>query len=153
MAELPTYISLADAADRFRVSRTWLTHLVESGKIRAVKLDGGKIAVAEGDVDMTVQHASKRDELWKRVKHLDGNPIGVGDARKKYALGAASLNRWIELGYVRVIDNTRGGGRGRKRILNEADVAYAALVANERGRRPGKRIFTPEFVPPHIVMN
>jgi len=63
-----------------------------------------------------------------------------------------SIYRWIERGYVRVLDDQRGGGRGRKRLLNEADVAYAALVAKERGKREGRRILTPEFIPPHCVL-
>jgi hypothetical protein len=144
--ELPTYIPVAEATEKYRVGRRELDRLVESGRVRAVQVNGG-IAVAEEDVKETTIRPS---DLWDRVKGLDGEPIGLGEARRKYRLGAASLNRWVELGYVRVLDDQRGGGRGRKRMLNEADVAYIALVADERGRRPGRRILTPEFSPPHV---
>jgi hypothetical protein len=146
-AELPTYIPVAEATEKYRGGRRELNRLVDSGRVRAVKINGG-IAVAEEDVRETTLQPS---DLWKRVKHLDGVPIGMGEACRKYRLGFASLNRWIELGYVRVVDDQRGGGRGRKRAVNEADVAYAALVANERGRRRGRRIFTLELLPPHMT--
>lgn len=144
--ELPTYIPLAEATEKYRVGRRELGRLVESGRVRAAHVNGD-VVVAEEDVKETTIRPS---DLWKRVKHLDGEPIGLGEARRKYRLGAASLNRWVEQGYVRVIDDQRGGGRGRKRMLNEADVAYIALVANERGRRRGRRILTPDLVPPHF---
>ena len=49
------------------VARKSLTQLVDSGRIRAVKINGG-IALAEEDVKLT----TKRYELWARVEHLDG---------------------------------------------------------------------------------
>lgn len=144
--ELPTYIPLAEAARRYHLDRQALTHAVESGRMKAIQVKG-EITVAEEDIRM----AAKRKELWRQVESLDGEPIAIGAAREKYNLGAASLYKWIKLGYVRVIEDLRGRGRGRKRTLNEADVAYIALVADERGRQPGKRIITPEFIPPHLI--
>lgn len=144
--KLPTYIPLDEAADKYRLTAEALTRAVEDGIIRAVKINGG-IAVAEEDV----QVLSKRDELWERVKHLDGVPIGVEEARRKYHLGAASLNQWIASKIVRVIETPNGMGRGKKKLLNEADVAYAELVAKERGRKRGRRIFSDEYLPPHYT--
>jgi predicted site-specific integrase-resolvase len=145
-AELPTYIPVAEATEKYRVGRRELNRLVDSGRVRAVKINGG-IAVAEEDVRTT----TKRDELWTQVEQLQDVPIGIKEASEKYHLAPTSIYGWIRHGYVRVIDDQRTRGRGRKRTLNEADVAYIALVAEERGRRPGKRIITPEFVPPHSI--
>jgi len=143
--ELPEYLPLEEAARRYRLSPEILTRAVEDGKIRAVCADG-RILVAEEDV----QKMTKRDALWSQVAHLDGSPIALEQACSRYAISSPSLYRWIDAGYVRVLEDQRGGGRGRKRVLNEADVAYAALVAKERGRRRGKPIFTEEFLPPHL---
>ena len=144
--DLPTYIPLNEATRRYRIGAQALTQMVEKGTIRAVKIDGS-MAVAETDIDaMTL-----RDELWARVKHLDGTAIGVKDARCKYHLGAATLSRWIEDGIVRVLQSPLGQGRGRKKLLNEADIAYTSLVADKRGRKRGRRILTPEYLPPHLV--
>jgi len=142
------FISQAEAARRFHLDPEKLRALVESGDVRAVRV-GKEIALAEEDLKVAL--GIRRQELWARVRHLDGVPIGLEEACARYKFSPSSVYRWIKRGYVRVIRDQRKGGRGRKRLLNEADVAYAALVAQERGRREGKRILTPEFAPPHCV--
>lgn len=92
------------------------------------------------------------ETLWERVTHLDGEPIGVRESCAKYNLSPTSVYRWIEKGYVRVLrEPPSGGGRGNKRLLNEADLAYAAEVADVRGRKPGRHIITEEYAPPHAT--
>ncbi len=142
------FTSLSKAARRFHVDPEKVEELVESGEVRAVKV-GKEIAVAEKDLKVAL--GIRREELWARVKHLDGVPIGLEEACIRYRFSPSSVYRWIRRGYVRVIKDQRKGGRGRKRLLNEADVAYAALVAKERGRREGRKILTPEFAPPHCA--
>ena len=148
MTELESYLTLSEAARKYGVSTDALMRLVKDGIIRAVRVDGG-VLVAEGDV----QTLSKREELWRRVESLDGIPIGLEEACNKYRISSPSLYRWIDAGYIRVLEDRRGGGRGKKRLLNEADVAYAELVAKERGRRRGRRIFTTEYLPPHAAVS
>jgi len=141
--ELLTYIPLNEATRRYCVGAQALTQMVEKGTIRAVKIKEG-LAVAEADV----RAATMRDELWARVNHLDGKPIGVNEAASRYQLSTGSLTRWVKAGYIRVVQ--RGdpkGGRGRKTYLNEGDVAYAKLVSDKRQSRPGRRVFTREFLP------
>jgi predicted site-specific integrase-resolvase len=144
---LPVYITLSEATRRYRVSRGALTRLVESGRVRAVKIDGG-IAVAEEDV----KGARKRDALWERVRHLDGVPICVSEAAERYRLSTGSVTRWVKAGYIRVLrKGDPKGGRGRKTHLNEADVAYAKLASEQRQSKPGGQVFTAEFLPVFIV--
>lgn len=136
--ELPEFLPLEEAARRYGVVPQTLISLVESGKIKAVRIEG-RIAV-EANVFL-------RESLWEKVKHLDGKPISMSDACEKYPqINFASLSRWVARGYIRVIASDSGRGRGRKRLLNEADVAYAALLNSERGK-PGRKLFTPELVP------
>lgn len=87
--------------------------------------------------------------LWRQVEHLENASIGIRDAAEKYRIPLASLYRWIGNGHIRVVNDVREGGRGRKRLLNEADVAYAALLAAQSGRRRGHRVFTAKMMPPH----
>jgi len=89
-------------------------------------------------------------EIWERVAHLDGEGIGLERACEKYDLSVGSMYKWIDKGYVRVLKNRRGGGRGIKRLLNEADVAYIGEVADIRGRTQGREIITNEFIPPYV---
>jgi len=146
-AKLQTYIPLSEAAKRYGLDSVALTQAVESGKIKAVKVNGG-IAVAEEDIKRA---GGRRDELWAQVAHLDGMPVALEEACRRYKFGQASVYNWIGQGYVRVLEESRGRGRGHKRILNEADVAYIALVAAEGERRAGKRIVSTEYVPPHCT--
>jgi hypothetical protein len=152
LVELPRYIPLSEAAYRYDLEPSVLTSMIEDGRIDAVKTNGD-IAVAEEDVSEARKTMAKREELWRRVQHLDGEPIGIEDAYTKYAMSPSSVYRWMERGYIRILRDRRGGGRGRKRLINEADIAYAAEVAGERGRKRGKPIFTSEFVPPHCSSN
>ncbi len=145
--DLPTYIPLAEAAEKYQINHQALTRLVERGEIQAVGVNG-EIAVAEEEVEEAIQKMSKRDELWSRVQHLDGTPVSVNDAASRYRLSTGSLTQWIKAGYIRVLH--RGdpkGWRGRKTLLNDADVAYAKLASEERRSRPGRSVFVPEFLP------
>ena len=136
---LPTYIPLDEAVSRYRLSAPMLTQMIEKGTIKAVRINGS-LAVAETDIDAI----ALRDELRAQVKHLNGVPIGVNDAAKKYNLSTGSLTRWIAAGYIRTLSEGRPRGRGRKRFLNESDVAYARLLVKHRR---GHRVFTKELIP------
>jgi predicted site-specific integrase-resolvase len=150
---LPTYIPLSEAAERYRLSVGALNRAVEHGTIKAVRVNGD-VAVAEEDVREVEKRDSKRDKLWKQVKHLDGIPISMTKACEEYQeINFASLSRWIDQGYIRVLGGTTQRGRGHKRMLNKADVLYTALLLNERGKKPGKRLFTFENLPPHCLLS
>ena len=147
-AEVPRYVPLTDAARRYDLNPRLLTSMVEAGRIDAVEVNGD-IAVAEEDVNKTRKAVAKREELWRRVQHLEGQGIGVNEAAQRYDLSTGSLTRWMQGGYIRIL--RRGnpkGGRGNKTLLNESDVAYAKLASEERRARPGRRVFTREFSPP-----
>jgi hypothetical protein len=147
LSSLRTYITLSEAARRYDVAPAVLTGMIEDGRIDAVKTNGD-VAVAEEDVKLN----TKRDRFWNRVKHLDKKPISMTRSCRKYEeINFASLSRWVEKGYIRTVKDRRGGGRGRKRLLNEADVAYTALLLRDRGKKPGKKLFTQENLPPHCI--
>jgi len=70
--------------------------------------------------------------------------IPLKDAAKHYALTPAILMQMIDagkiragqidgvaLGYIRTLGGQKGGGRGNKRLLNETDVAYTALLLTQ----------------------
>jgi hypothetical protein len=98
--------------------------------------------------DESSESKASAQEIWERVARLDGEPIGVREACEKYDLSPTTVYTWIRRGYVRVLEEG-GRGRGNKRLLNEADLAYAGGVADTRGRQQGRTIITDEYVPPH----
>jgi predicted site-specific integrase-resolvase len=148
MATEMSFITFSQAAQRLGVSIKVLTAAANSAKIKVAKTPMGEM-IAEDDV----AKIEKREKLWKSVKKLDGNQISMTDATARYPeINFASLERWVTAGAIRIIkDNKMRSGRGNKRMLNEADVAYTALLLREQGKRPGKRLFTPETLPPHLT--
>jgi predicted site-specific integrase-resolvase len=153
LSNLRTYISLSEAARRYDLDLAVLTSMIEDGRIDAVKTNGD-VAVAEEDVSKTQETMAKRDELWRRVQHLDGQGVGVNEAARKYDLSTGSLSRWIQAGYIRILHRGNPkGGRGNKTLLNEADVAYAQLASEERCAGPGRKVFVQEFLPPFFEAN
>ena len=147
VAELPRYIPLPEAVRRYGISEEVLKRAIESGTIEAIQLDE-EVAVAEGDVRKL---SIDRHALWREASRWEGHTIGIDEAHELYGLNKQSIYRWIEKGYIRVIRDERGGGRGRKRLLNKADVVYIALLKEKLGQHRGRRLLTPETLPPHIV--
>ncbi len=132
MAELETFISLSEAAAKYRLSAKVLTRLVNDGKIRAVRANGD-VLVAEMDV--------KKEALVPRAKddftELEGVEIRLSEAAEKYSVPERTLSRWAHAKRIRIM---RQGPK--LLILNEADVARAAKLAAELGMRQGKKVIT-----------
>lgn len=116
-SDLPTYVSISEAAKRYHLGHEALTHLVEAGKVRAVEVDES-IAVAKEDIRLAlIQLEIKPDE------NLRGQPIRATEAAKRYEINERTLGRWAESGHIQVIE------RGPKLlVLDEADVKLAAEV-------------------------
>jgi hypothetical protein len=143
---LPTYISIEQAIAHYNLTPEIVQHDLDQGHLKAIQTPQQETLVAEEDVQIIHQ----RETFWQQVAPLEGQPIGVRDAQKKYNLASTTLNRWVERGIVRVLEESEKYGPGRKKLLNERDVAYLGLVADERGRHPGKSILVPEYLPPHL---
>ncbi|MFQ6036944.1 MAG: hypothetical protein ACE5NM_13985 [Sedimentisphaerales bacterium] len=129
--ELETYLTLQEATDKYKISVEVLTQLAESGKIRAVRLDG-TIAVAEVDV--------KTEALLRQAKakasNLRGKKISLSQAAQTYALNKASLWRWAKRGYIQFIIEDG------KMFLDEADVVQIRAMADSGRLQKGKALFS-----------
>ena len=143
-------LSLPEAARVTGWSMDELQRAIETGKIVAGVLDDGSIAVVIGPdnspldlplaaaADGQTQPAEDKgiNERLSRIKredfaHLEGEPITVSEAARKYGVGARTIRKWIELypDHVRVLEPSRGP-IGAK--VNEADIAYLAAIHNTR---------------------
>lgn len=115
MLDVPTYIPLETAATRCGLDPAVLNRAIDSGTIRAVNVDGnGGLAVAEDDV--RVMAIEYDDEL-------EGKPIRVTKAAEKYNVTHASLSRWADAGYIRIIKR-----EPKLLLLDEADVKQATTI-------------------------
>lgn len=134
VTDLPRYIPLSEAAERYGVSEEVLKRAIESGTIRAVQLDQ-EVAVAEGDVEKIVIRKSD-------FEHLRGKPISITEAAEKYGIPHGTFSRWVKAGHISVIKRI-----GRKVLLDEADVAYRAEIYKRMGGGRGRRIFDADGKP------
>jgi len=135
--ELPTYITLEEAAKRYQIAPEVLTERVNSGKIRAVRLNG-TIALAEEDVISLAEDLALRAQ----VAHLKNKPITLTRAAHHYKLNSRSLWRWARDGHIRVLGRVEGRGRARKLLLDESDVAYIRLLLDKSRPKPGTALFS-----------
>jgi hypothetical protein len=151
MATEMTVIPLPDAAKRLCLSPEVLTRLIQDDKIRvrSVKTGDGQIMLDEGDVKRMAKAKALRDKIWEKVAKFDGETIGIKDAMELYGLQDKTIYLCIEKGYIRAGQGSKGG-RGKKRELNKADVAYVAELARRGGGR-GHRLFGPDTIPPHVM--
>jgi hypothetical protein len=152
MATEMTVIPLPDAARRLCVSPDVLTRLIQDDKLRIknVKTGDGQIMLDEGDIERMAKAKALRDKIWERVKKYDGETIGVREARNIFHVPDQTIYRCIEKGYIRA-DKPGNGGRGRRRQLNKADVAYVAELVRHSGNGRGHRLFGPDTIPPHAM--
>jgi hypothetical protein len=133
--QLEQYIPLPQAAKRLKISAASLQGLIDSGNIRAVKLNG-TVAVAESELKQVITR--------EQFKYLRGMPITISEAAEKYSIGKITFRQWTQRGYIRVLKE----GYGME--LDEADVAYCAAVYQAQGGTRGKRLFNEDGHPYQI---
>jgi predicted site-specific integrase-resolvase len=145
-----TVIPLPAAAARLGLSSEVLTRLIQSDKLRVriARTEDGQIMLDLEDVERMAKAKALRDRIWEKVAKFDGETISIREA-EEYGVSYPTLYKCIAMGYIRA-SQTGVGGRGKKRLLNKADVAYVAELARRGGGR-GHRLFGPDTIPPHAM--
>jgi hypothetical protein len=126
------YKTLQDAADQYDVEPEKLQELIDQGDVRCGML-GDELIVLEDDVRTYV---AERDVPREQFKHLEGVEIGINQAAIKYRFNTVTLSDWVRRGKVRFIRQ-----QGKRKLINEADVAYARALADMKGMRSGRPLF------------
>lgn len=139
---LETYITLQEASQRYNLDPELLTTWLTRGRLQGGRLNG-TFVLLEDDARRMAERATKK-QLREKVRHLEGVPIGIREASRKYSLNSGTISRWAKLGYVRVLTS---GVRGQKTLVDESDVAYANELVRMQQSGQGKEVFTAEFIP------
>ena len=126
------YKTLQDATDQYNVEPEKLQELIDQGDVRAGML-GDELIVLEDDVRTYV---AERDVTREQFKHLEGVEIGINQAAIKYRFNGVTISDWVRRGKVRFIRK-----QGKRKLINEADVAYARALADIKGLRSGRPLF------------
>ena len=124
--QLEQYVPLPQAAKRLKISSASLQGLIDSGNIRAVKLNG-TVAVAESELDQVITR--------EKFEYLHGKSITVPQAAQQYGIRADTFRTWVKRGYIRLLKEGYGAE------MDSADVAYCVAVYQSQGGGRGKRIF------------
>ena len=125
----PRTITLAEAAKRYNIPEGVLRKLAKEGRIRQGVSDGIMLLV-EQDVRELARMISRN-----RFAHLEGKPIRVRQAERKYGISSKTLSRWASEGRITVLRRAN-----QLLELDEADVAYAHLLARTLGMRQGRGV-------------
>jgi predicted site-specific integrase-resolvase len=126
--ELPIYITLEEASRRYRIDHEALTRLVESGRIKAVKIDG-RAAVAEQDVAVAAvreQAGSSGDEL-----------VSIAEAGRRLGVNPGIIFAWVEYGWIPVM----AVGSRRAKLIPFGRAKALAELRKRRGLR-GRRLIS-----------
>ena len=129
---LPTYIPLPEATARYGLSEAALRRAVETGIIRAVRLLGEGIAVADEDVAIVAaqQEAGKEgDEL-----------VSISEAARRLNVHSGSVWLWYKNGWL----PEAGRGPHRAILVSFKRARALASLKKQRGKR-GRRL-----IPKHM---
>ncbi len=139
MAALPKYIPIEAAAERLDLPLAVLHEFVDSGKIDAVALPNGGIAVSEKSMSAPL----RKEDLpeYKKHKHLAGIGISISDAARKHNIPTGTITRWMQHGYIKQI-----GKDGKRTLIDAQDIAYCAEIQQQREGQ-GKWLFNPDGTP------
>ncbi len=139
MAALPRYIPIKDAAQTLDLPLAALHEMVDSGKIDAIALPDGDIAVSETGMSKPL----RKEDLpeYKMFANLANNCIGINEAAHKYDIPFSTLRGWVNKKYI-----LKSGRDGQKVLINEQDVAYCAEIYHHR-KGQGKWLFNPDGTP------
>jgi hypothetical protein len=141
MAALPQFIPLPKAAEQLAMSEDELRRLVDSGKIDAIALPDGDVAVSEKDMTEPL----RKEDLpeFKKFSHLDGVEIGISESARKYDIPQPTISRWVKRGII-----SKLGYDGQKILINEQEIAYCAeIYKSNGGGTQGVRLFSKDGTP------
>ena len=139
VATFPRYIPLSEAATQLNIGLAKLHDMATLGKIEAIQLPDGGLAVNEQVIKKTL----RKEDLpeYKKHEHLDGKEVGINEGAINYEVPYTTLYRWYKKGLIE-----RLGKKGQKVLLDEADVAYCAEIYHDRGTQ-GRKIFNADGTP------
>ena len=123
----PELISIEAAARKYDIPVGVLERLIEEHMVRV--RNNGQRMLLEEDV-AALQHLSRR-----RFRHLEGKGITLSDAEKRYGIPTTTSSQWARKKKIRTVKRV-----GKYRYVDESDIAYAKLLADELGMRKRKGV-------------
>jgi predicted site-specific integrase-resolvase len=130
---IPTFIPLAEAAQKYNLSEKALTQLIQTGKIEAVQLPTGELLVAAESNGQKPR--TKEEIIAEKFAHLRGQRINAYMAQQTYGIRYQNFIKWARAGYIGILHEEE-----RLIEMDAADVAYCACIYNQKKEEYGGRI-------------
>lgn len=110
---MDTYLTITEASQIAHQPEMILRQLARVGIIKSIMTTSGEILVNESDM---------RGLIAQSFHELDGKPISIGDASRKYKIPHPTLSRWKGK-YIKILYT-----EGQRVFLDEGDVARQAQI-------------------------
>jgi hypothetical protein len=133
---MKTYISRAEALQRYKITPAELDKLLETDQLDTVLLlhDGDRELIIYDD--SLAAYIGERDIRPENFAHLSGNLLGMNEAGLKYRVTPSTVSRWVTQGKLEV-----KAEEANRKLVDEADVAYLAALGRAKKMRRGKKVF------------
>jgi len=131
------YIPIDQAIEKYDLDRTTLDTAIENGDIETAE-------VVDSDAILLLDE-SLRAWLAERItpsrfKHLEGQPISVNEASKKYGFHYSTIMHWIERGEIKSLGIAPG--YKKRMLVDESEIAYARALADLKQPISGQSVFS-----------
>lgn len=120
-SRIELFVTPEQAGQQLGVDLDSIYQLADEGKLRAAVMTDGSIGISQQSVNEILPKEALPE--YQLNAGLQGVPISINEAGRKYKLNTSTLTRWMQRGLIRQL-----GKDGRKTLLDEADVAYCARV-------------------------
>lgn len=133
MAKMNTLLRINQASIKYKIPEPEINQMIRDERLNYYELEDGTKLVANHEIAAI---AAERQVKREQFHHLDGVAIGISEAALKYRFHVGTISQWVTDGHIREIgpDPTHK----QRRLINEADVAYAAALRDLKGIRPGR---------------
>jgi hypothetical protein len=130
-------LQVKEAAAKYKIPEREIRDLIEAGRLDLYTADDDQTELIAKEAIGAL--AAARFVRRENFGHLEGAPIGISEAALKYRFHVGTISQWVEDGHIREIGPDPR--HKQRRLINEADVAYAAALRDLKGIKPGRSLW------------
>lgn len=128
------YLSLDDALENHKITLEEIINLVNEDKLHAITVVSNGMQFNVFYEDQIKDYIVLRDTSPEDFYEKRGKLLGITEAGLKYNINPSIISKWHKSGVIAL-----KGEKGRKKLVDEADIAYHTTIYNARNMRSGKR--------------
>lgn len=134
------YVTLDHAAKLYQFDISHLQNMCHDANIEIHILKPEGVYIVSETLLLEILEIKHQPE-YQQFKWMAGHGIGIREASKTYGINHQTISRWVAAGWLPVIAMA-----GRKKLVDQAVMAYAAKIYTARAGR-GRKVFNKNGVP------